>query len=171
MSMQTSLLSVDCKRICKGAFSAGHQMGTVPMFASLVVNPRRSIAPAAQLRRRYHGTCHFSSRDLAVQHGRHHPCWKAAHFLPCTRPPDVMRMHRPPKIATYGPSQRHAFVATSSGHRHARAHRAPAPMYSAGHILSAPGFLATFFQGLLIWRELPLSTSSGAFSFILSILW
>jgi hypothetical protein len=44
-------------------------------------------------------------------------------------------------------------------------------MYSAGHILSVPGFLATFFPGLLIRRALPLSASSGAFSFILSILW
>ena len=119
MSVQTSLFLVDCKRIRKGAFSAGHQMRTVPMLASLVVNPRWSIAPAAQMRRRHLGTCHLSSRDLTVEHGRHHPCWKAAHFLPCTRPPDVMRLHRPPKRATYGPSQRHAFVATSSGHRHA----------------------------------------------------
>jgi hypothetical protein len=45
------------------------------------------------------------------------------------------------------------------------------PMYSEGHILSAPGLLATFFEGLLIRRALPLSASSGAFSFILSILW
>jgi hypothetical protein len=44
-------------------------------------------------------------------------------------------------------------------------------MYSEGHILSDPGLLATFFQGLLIRRALPLSASSGAFSFILSILW
>ena len=35
-----------------------------------------------------------SSRALAVQHGRHHPCWKAAHFLPCTRPPDVALLKR-----------------------------------------------------------------------------
>jgi len=57
------------------------------------------------------------------------------------------------------------------GHRHARVHRAPDPMYSAGHILSARSFLATLFPGLLIRRALPLSASSGAFSFILSILW
>jgi len=57
------------------------------------------------------------------------------------------------------------------GHRHARVHRAPDPMYSAGHILSAPSFLATLFPGLLIRRAFPLSASSGAFSFILSILW
>jgi len=40
-----------------------------------------------------------------------------------------------------------------------------------GHILSAPGLLATFFKGLLIQRVLPLSASSCVFSFILSILW
>jgi len=40
------------------------------------------------------------------------------------------------------------------------------PMYSEGHILSAPGLLATFFEGLLIRRALPLSDSSGDFSFI-----
>ena len=44
------------------------------------------------------------------------------------------------------------------------------PMSSEGHILSAPGLLVTFFKGLLIRRALPLSASSGAFSFILSIL-
>jgi hypothetical protein len=45
------------------------------------------------------------------------------------------------------------------------------PMSLEGHILSAPGLLATFFKGLLIRRALPLSASSGPFSFILSILW
>jgi len=68
-------------------------MRTVPVFASLVVNPRRSIAPAAQFRRRHNRTCQLSLRDLVVQHDGHHPCWKAAHFLPCTRPPDVIRLH------------------------------------------------------------------------------
>ena len=146
----------------------------VPMFASLVVDTRRSFALAAQLRRTYDGICHFFSRDLAVQHGLHHPCWKAGHFLPCTRPPDVMRMHRPPKRATYGPSQRRAFVATSSGHRHARVHRAPDPMYSAGHIFSAPSLdRAALGRSRFpcLRRALPLSASSGAFSFLLSILW
>jgi hypothetical protein len=147
-------------------------MRIVPMFASLVVDTLRSFALAAQLRRRHTGTCHFSLRDLAVQHGLHHPCWKAAHFLPCTRPPDVLRLHRAHRGRIhYGPSHRRASVATTSGHRHARTHPAPDPMYSAGHILSDPGFLTTFFQGLLIRRALPLSASSGAFSFILSILW
>ncbi len=88
-------------------------MRTVPMFASPAVHTRRS-ASAAQWRRKYFGTRQFSSRDLAVQHDTNHPCWKAAHFLPCTRPPDVMRMHRP-RRATFGPSQRRAFVVTRSG--------------------------------------------------------
>ena len=129
LMVQTSLLVLGCNRIHQGAFSAGHRMRTVPVsaspvvntrrsiqcFALLVVNTRRSITPAAQLRRRHRGTCQFSLRDLVVQHAGHHPCWKAAHFLPCTRPPDVMRMHRPPKRATYGPSARIAFVSTHSG--------------------------------------------------------
>jgi hypothetical protein len=89
-------------------------MRTVPMFASPAVHTRRS-ALAAQLRRKYFGIRQISSRDLAVQHDENHPCWKAAHFLPCTRPPDVMRMHRPPRRATFGPSQRRAFVVTRSG--------------------------------------------------------
>ena len=70
-------------------------MSTVPMFDSPVVDTRRSIALAYQLRRKYFGTRQFSSRDLAVQHGRHHPCWKTTHFLPCSRPPDVIHLHRP----------------------------------------------------------------------------
>ena len=64
-------------------------MRTVPMFASPVVHTRRSIALAAQLMRTYCGIRQFSSWDLAVQRDEHHPCWKAAHFLPYTRPPDV----------------------------------------------------------------------------------
>ena len=142
----------------------------MPMFDSPAVYTRRS-ALAAQLRKLHLRICQIFLREMTVQRDEQHPCWKTAHFLPCTRPPDVMRMHRPPKRATYGPSQRRAFVATSSGHLHARVNRAPDPMYSAGHILSVPGFLATFFPGLLIRRALPLSASSGAFSFILSILW
>jgi hypothetical protein len=69
---------------------------------------------AAQLRRKYFGIRHFSSRDLAVQRDEHHPCWKAAHFLQCTRPPDVMRMHGPQRRTTFGLSERRAFVATRS---------------------------------------------------------
>jgi hypothetical protein len=90
-------------------------MRTVPMFASSVVYMRRSSALATQLRRKYLGTRQFSSRDLAVQHDKHHPCWKTAHFLPCTRPPDVLRMHRPHLRTTFGPSARRAFFATRSG--------------------------------------------------------
>ena len=114
----------------QGAFSAGHHMRTVTVsaspvvntrrsiqcFALLVVNTRRSITPAAQLRRRHRGTCQFSLRDLVVQHAGHHPCWKAAHFLPCTLPPDVLRLPRAQRGRIhYGPSQRRAFVATRSG--------------------------------------------------------
>ncbi len=112
--VHTSPFLVPCTRTSSGAFQAGHLMRIVPMFASLVVDTRWSFALSAQSRRTYNGICHFFSRDRAVQHNRHHPCWKTAYFLPCTRPPDVMRMHRPPKRATYGPSQRRAFVATSS---------------------------------------------------------
>ena len=103
---------VACNRTRKGA-SAGHLMRTVPMFASPAVHTRRA-ASAAQLREKYFGIRQFSSRDLAVQRDDHHPCWKAAHFLPCTRPPDVLRMHRP-RVATFGPSQHRAFVVTRSG--------------------------------------------------------
>ena len=105
---------VACNRTRKGA-SAGHLMRTVPMFASPAVHTRRA-ASAAQLREKYFGIRQFSSRDLAVQRDDHHPCWKAAHFLPCTRPPDVMRhLSRPQRRGTFGPSQRRAFVATRSG--------------------------------------------------------
>ena len=128
--VQTSLLVLGCNRIHKGAFLAGHHMRTVPVSASPVVNTRRSIqcsaspvvntrrniTPAAQLRRRHRGTCQFSLRDLVVQHAGHHPCWKAAHFLPCTRPPDVLRLPRAQRGRIhYGPSQRCAFVAPRSG--------------------------------------------------------
>ena len=121
LSVQTSLLVLGCNRIHKAAFSAGHHMRTVPVFASLVVNPRRSIqcfaslvvnprrsiAPAAQFRRRHNRTCQLSLRDLVVQHDGHHPCWKAAHFLPCTLPPDVLRLPRAQRGRIhYGPSHR-----------------------------------------------------------------
>ena len=112
------------------AFQAGHLMSIVPMFASLAVDTRRSIqcfaslavdtrrsfAQADQSRRTYNGICHFSSRDRAVQHNCHHPCWKAAYFLPYTRPPDVLRLHRAQRgRINYGPSHRRAFVTTRSG--------------------------------------------------------
>jgi hypothetical protein len=114
-SVDTSPFLVPCTRIRSGVFQAGHLMRIVPMFASLVVDTRRSFALAAQSRRTYNGICHFSSRDRAVQHNRHHPCWKAAHFLPCTQPPDVMRLHRPQRRRIHpGPSER-TFVSTLSG--------------------------------------------------------
>jgi hypothetical protein len=34
------------------------------------------------------------SRDLIAHRDALHPCWTAAHFLPCTRPPDVLRLPR-----------------------------------------------------------------------------
>ena len=87
----------------------------VPMFAWLVVDTLRSCALADQLRRKHCGTRHFFSRDLTVQRDEQHPCWKAAHFLPCTRPPDAMHLHRPQRGRIhYGPSHRSAFVTTRS---------------------------------------------------------
>jgi hypothetical protein len=130
MSVDTSPPLAACTRIRSSAFQAGHLMRIVPMFASLAVDTRwsiqcfgllavdtrRSFAQAVQSRRTYNGICHFSSRDRAVQHNRHHPCWKAAYFLPCTRPPDVLRLHRAQRgRINYGPSQGRAFVATRSG--------------------------------------------------------
>jgi hypothetical protein len=130
-------------------------MRTVSMFASPLVHTLRIIALVDQLMRTYCGILQFSSWDLTVQHGRHHPCWEAAHFLPCTRPPDVDLLN----LRSYFLSQ--------LGQRHVR--MLNLPMYSEGHILSAPGLLATFFEGLLIRRALPLSDSSDFFSFILSV--
>jgi hypothetical protein len=89
-------------------------MRTVTMFALPAVYTRWN-ALAAQLRRKYLGTRQFSSRDLAVQRNEHHLCWKTAHFLLCTRPPDVMRMHRPQGSKTFGPSDGRAFIVTRSG--------------------------------------------------------
>ena len=127
-----------------------------------------------------------------------HPCQHAAAHLPCTRPPDVPYARRPVR-ARPGVSDRRylqAFVITRAGTdtmprrdeedsieedtasaaargdgrvsrfgtRARAAMTPPAPVRP-----STPA--ATFFQGLLIRRALPLSASSGAFSFILSILW
>jgi hypothetical protein len=66
------------------------------MFASPAVYTRRSML-ADQLRKPHFGIGPLFSRDLTVQRDEQYPCWKVAYFLPCTRPPDVMRMHRPPK--------------------------------------------------------------------------
>ena len=141
-------------------------MRIVPMFAWPAVHMRRSIAlPAVhtrrsafadQLRKTHFGNGQLFSRDLTVQRDEHHPCWKSAHFLPCTRPPDVDLLKlRSYFLSQLGPS----YVGTLQ-----------LPMSSEGHILSAPGLLVTFFKGLLIQRALPLSVSSCVFSFILSIL-
>ena len=125
------------------------------MFASPAVYTRW-IALTAQLRKLHFGNGQIFSRDLTVQRDEHHPCWKSAHFLPCTRPPDVDLLKlRSYFLSQLGPS----YVGTLK-----------LPMSSKGHILSAPGLLATFFKGLLIRRALPLSASSSVFSFILSIL-
>ena len=126
-------------------------MRLVPMFASPAVHTRRS-AFADQLRKTHFGNGQLFSRDLTVQRDEHHPCWKAAHFLPCTRPPDVDLL----KLRSY--------ILSQLGQGYVRMLKLP--MYSEGHILSAPGLLDTFFEGLLIRRVLPLSASSGAFSFI-----
>ena len=76
----------------------------------------RRIALADQLRRKHCGTRQFFSRDLTVQRDAQHPCWKAAYFLPCTRPPDVMCLHRPQRRRIHhGASQRLSFVLTCSG--------------------------------------------------------
>ena len=84
------------------------------MFASPAVYTRR-CALAAQLRKLHLGIGQIFSRDMTVQCDAQHPCWKAAHFLPCTRPPDVMRLHRSSNRATYGPSERRAYALTRSG--------------------------------------------------------
>jgi hypothetical protein len=148
-SVDTSPPLAACTRICSDAFQAGHLMRIVPMFTSLAVDTRRSFALSSQSRRTYNGIYHFSSRDSVVQHNRHHPCWKAAYFLPCTRPPDVLRLHRAQRgRINYGPSQRRVFVATRSGfqtmsgeHEAAEDDTAPAAVTGAvagvgpGHIM------------------------------------
>ena len=90
-------------------------MRTVPMFASPVVYTRRRTF-ADQLGRTYCGIRHLFSRDLIAHRDALHPCWTAAHFLPCTRPPDGMRLYRPQRGRIHhGPSERRAFVSTRSG--------------------------------------------------------
>jgi hypothetical protein len=90
-------------------------MRTVPMFASPVVYTRRRTL-AAQLGRTYCGIRHLFSRDLIAHRDALHPCWTAAHFLPCTRPPDGMRLYRPQRGRIHlGPSERRAYVSTRSG--------------------------------------------------------
>ena len=86
------------------------------MFASLEVCKTSRSALADLLARMYFWTRPSLSRSLA---GRH-PCWTAACFLPCTRPPDLprLRLRRPTRRP--GPFARDArrarvFVATRSG--------------------------------------------------------
>ena len=121
-----------------------------------------------------------------------HLCRRALDFKRCRL--EGMKMLRPP-LSSLAPL-RDQFVVlrllhrrTTCGHRrfellascvHAArplrswVHRAPGPMYSAGHIFSAPS-LARAALGRssfpCLRGALPLSASSGAFSFILSILW
>ena len=84
------------------------------MFASLEVCKTSRSALADLLPRMYFWTRPSLSRSLA---GRH-PCWTAACFLPCTRPPDItrLRLRRPSRQP--GPSERDArcvFALTRSG--------------------------------------------------------
>ena len=84
------------------------------MFASLEVCKTSRSALADLLARMYFWTRPSLSRSLA---GRH-PCWTAACFLPCTRPPDLprLRLRRPTRRP--GPSERdarRAYALTRSG--------------------------------------------------------
>ena len=98
------------------------------MFASLEVCKTSRSALADLLPRMYFWTRPSLSRSLA---GRH-PCWTAACFLPCTRPPDItrLRLRRPTKrkgpfarracldsvgFSNYAPSRRRGFH--RGGHR------------------------------------------------------
>ena len=85
-------------------------------MALLVPTPLLLADFFAQLGRTHCGIRHLFSRDLIAQRDALHPCWTAAHFLPCTRPPDVMRLYRPQRGRIHhGPSERRAFVSTRSG--------------------------------------------------------
>ena len=126
--------------------------------------PQLTRGPTACGHRRFEhlASCAYAARPLCL--GCLQPytpgcilAWTPDAHIPCTRPPDVDLL----KLRSYFLSQ--------LGPRYARMLKLP--MYSEGHILSAPGLLATFFEELLIRRALPLSASSGPFSFILSILW
>ncbi len=76
----------------------------------------RRCVLADQLRKLHLGIGQIFLRDMTVQCDEQHPCWKAAHFLPCTRPPDVLRLHRAQHGRIhYGPSHRRIFVAHRSG--------------------------------------------------------
>ncbi len=104
------------------------------------MDTRRRFTLSDQLRRKYFGICQFSLRDLTVQHGRHHPCWKVPHFLPCTRPPDVDLLN----LRSYFLSQ--------IGPHYVRMLKLPMSSSSEGHILSDPGLLACLFPTQCIAR-------------------
>ena len=84
------------------------------MFASLEVCTTSRSALADLLARMYFWTRPSLSRSLA---GRH-PCWTAACFLPCTRPPDITRLRLRRPTRRPGPSERdarRAYALTRSG--------------------------------------------------------
>ena len=92
------------------------------MFASLEVCTTSRSALADLLARMYFWTRPSLSRSLV---GRH-PCWTAACFLPCTRPPDLprLRLRRPTRRP--GPSERdarRAYALTRSGFQTMRTRR------------------------------------------------
>ena len=84
------------------------------MFASLEVCTTSRSALADLLARMYFWTRPSLSRSLV---GRH-PCWTAACFLPCTRPPDITRLRLRRPTRRPGPSERdapRAYALTRSG--------------------------------------------------------
>ncbi len=131
------------------------------MFASPAVYTRRS-ALAAQLRKLHLGIGQIFLRDMTtvmsnIRVGRPHTFYRAHDLLMSCACTDLRSAQLTALLSAAPLSPR------APGHRHARVHRAPDLMYSAGHILSAPSFLATLFPGLLIRRAFPLSASSGTF--------
>jgi hypothetical protein len=74
-----------------------------------------SGALAALLMGTYLGIRHFPSRDLVSRKGCSHPCRQAAFFLPCARPPDVLRLRFGRPRNHRGAYVRRAFVLTRSG--------------------------------------------------------
>ena len=86
-------------------------MRASPMFASLEVCTTSRSPLADLLARMYFWTRPSLSRSLV---GRQ-PCWTAACFLPCTRPPDITRLRLCRPTRRPGPSERdarHAFTLT-----------------------------------------------------------
>jgi hypothetical protein len=62
----------------------------VPLLVSFEVCQTSRSALADLLARMYFWTRESLSRSLVARH----PCWTAACFLPCTRPPDITRLRR-----------------------------------------------------------------------------